>query len=197
VADRSRGGIFAGILLLGLGAVLLVMQFVPQVRAMDLWSLFPLVVGVAFLAGYGYGRQYGFLIPGCILTGLGLGALVARLLPGGVLAGLDATVAGLGLGFLAIYPIDLGARGRQPGQWWPLIPGGIILVTGVAPALWRDFWQVAPAVALIVIGGVILVRALRPHDVEPPVAPTAPSPEPPAPKAEAPKQDVQETDGPE
>jgi hypothetical protein len=161
VTERPRGGVFAGILLLGLGLVLLVMQFVPQVRAMDLWSLFPLVVGVAFLAGFGYARQYGFLIPGCILTGLGLGALIDKFVQGG-LFGVEGTVVGLGIGFLAIYPIDLAVRGRQPGQWWPLIPGGIILATGVAPALWKDFWQVAPAVALVVIGSVILIRAFAP-----------------------------------
>ena len=159
--DRPRGGVFAGILLLGLGLVLLVMQFVPQVRALDLWSAFPLVVGIAFLAGFAYARQYGFLIPGCILTGLGLGALVDRVLPVGLLP-VEGTVVGLGIGFLAIYPIDLAARGRQPGQWWPLIPGGIIVVTGLAPALWQDFWQVAPAIALIVIGGIILAGALMP-----------------------------------
>ena len=163
--EKPRGGVFAGILLLGLGVLLLLMQFVPQVRALDLWSAFPLVIGIAFLAGYAYSQQYGFLIPGCILTGLGLGTLVGRLVQVGFF-GSGAAAIGLGIGFLAIYPIDLIVRGRQPGQWWPLIPGGIILFTGVAPALWKDFWQVAPAVALIVIGGVILTRAFMPGGAE-------------------------------
>lgn len=161
MTDRPRGGVFAGVLLLVLGLLLLAAQFVPQVRALDLWSAFPVVIGVAFLGGYVYSRQYGFLIPGCILTGLGLGLLVARLVPVHAIAD-TATVTGLGLGFLAIYPIDLAVRGREPGQWWPLVPGGIILLTGLAPALWQDVWQVAPALALIVIGFIILARALTP-----------------------------------
>ena len=165
MSDRPRSGVFAGVLLLGLGLLLLATQFVPQLRALDLWSLFPLVIGIAFLAGYGFARQYGFLIPGCILTGLGLGVLVDRFVPGLGLPA-EASVIGLGVGFLAIYPIDLAVRGRQPGQWWPLIPGGIILFTGLAPALWKDFWQVAPAVVLIVIGIVVLVRAFTPGGSE-------------------------------
>ena len=163
MSDRPRRGVFAGALLLGLGVVLLVTQFVPQIRALDLWSLAPLAVGVAFLAAYAYGRHYGLLIAGCLLTGLGMGALLTQL-PLHVPS--EATVVGLGLGFIAVYPTDLAVRGRQPGQWWPLVPGVIIVFTGIAPALWNDFWRVAPAAVLIVIGIGILARAFMPGAAE-------------------------------
>ncbi len=38
-------------------------------------------------------------------------------------------VIGLGLGFLAIYLVDLAVN-RSKALWWPVIPGGILTVVG-------------------------------------------------------------------
>ena len=81
----------------------------------------PLVVGLVFLYVYEtQNRNIGFFIPGAILTGLGAGGFVAMLL------GLSGLIAvGLGLGFLAV-----AYQHRE--HWWALIPGGILILAGLA-----------------------------------------------------------------
>lgn len=104
-------------------------------------------------------REYGFLIPGSILTGLGIGvALESRVTDNGW-----TVVLGLGLGFLAIYLIDVLSGATRDGQWWPLVPGGILSAIGLglafdAQPLLRAFENWWPL--LLIIGGVMLL--LRP-----------------------------------
>jgi hypothetical protein len=73
---------------------------------------------------------------------------------------------GLGGGFLLIYVVS-ALRGRAPGDWWPLIPGGILTVIGLmlaanatgALAVIGRWW---PAVLVIAGLFIILRRPARP-----------------------------------
>ena len=85
-----------------------------------------LLGGLAFLATFIATRSYGFLVPGGILTGFGA-ALVAQDL--GLVD--DIGLFGLGGGFLLIPALQLATRmPRDGGWWWPLIPGGILVLLG-------------------------------------------------------------------
>ena len=68
---------------------------------------------------------------------------------------------GLGLGFIAIFVIATLYQGRS--HWWPLIPGGILLVSGLAEGsqAFRDLLAVGWPVVLILIGLIFLAGAFR------------------------------------
>lgn len=85
----------------------------------------PLLVGALFLVGYFVRRTYGFLIAGGILFGIGLGQLGEEIFD----VGDGIETIGLGLGFVSVYVIDRIDRADAP--WWPLIPGLILLATGL------------------------------------------------------------------
>jgi hypothetical protein len=118
------------------------------------------VIGAVFLVAYAVRREYGFLIPGAILTGLGIGvALENRVTTDNGWT----VVLGLGLGFVAIYAIDVLSGATRDGQWWPLVPGGILTAIGLGLAL--DAQPLLDALErwwplLLIIGGVLLL--LRP-----------------------------------
>jgi len=119
--DRDRN--FLALILIGAGVLFLVGQLniLP-----GFGGLFLLLIGGAFLYAYfntRAGYRIGFLIPGSILTGLGVGELLSDSLflrwTGG-----DITTVTLGLGFCMIWFFE-----RR--HWWALIPGGILLATGL------------------------------------------------------------------
>jgi hypothetical protein len=112
----------AGAVLIVLGLGLVALQIVGGMG--DAAALF--LVGGVFVFFYFARRVYGLLIPGCILLGIGLGRVGAA---GGFAVG-DLEPIGLGVGFLAIYLIDSIYRGRS--HWWPLVPGLILTLSGIA-----------------------------------------------------------------
>jgi len=138
-----------GLLLIGLGGILL-LALTTDVGGEVVVGF----AGLAFLAAYATQRTYGLLIPGGILTGLGTGLLLESVGVGG-----DVAAFGLGAGFVAIAIIDQLVTPGRSAWWWPLIPGGVLLVssagsvTGI-PDLGR---YLLPAV-LIVIGAALLLR---------------------------------------
>jgi hypothetical protein len=116
-----------------------------------------LLAGGSFIATYFYTEIYGLLIPGGVLFGLGLGSLGEWR----DVAVRDPNAVGVGIGFVAIYAIERLYRHRA--HWWPLVPGVILVGSGlgarfgeIGPILWR--W--APAI-LIVLGVVLVVRAMK------------------------------------
>lgn len=110
----------AGIILVVLGLMFLAAQWFDFTGAAVLGAL-----SVFFLVAYATTRKYGFLIPGMILGGLavGVGLQEYGYDPNG-----GVVVLGLGLGFVAIYLIDVLVQ--STARWWPLIPGGILSVVG-------------------------------------------------------------------
>lgn len=151
--DRRQARLFAGAILILLGLVLFAQRFIGGFGA----NITLLLIGGAFVAGYLYRRAYGLLIPGCILLGLGLASVGERSL----LAFGDLSSIGLGVGFLAIYVIARVVEGRT--HWWPLIPGGILLVTGLASGnqAMQRLLEVGWPVILILLGLLVLAGGWR------------------------------------
>ena len=97
-ADKRR---YMGVVLVVLGVLLFAVQFVGGTDG----AAKPIIIGAAFVVAYLSRREYGFLIPGCILLGLGLGRIGADLWNV-----YEYATIGLGVGFLAIYVIDPGGQ---------------------------------------------------------------------------------------
>ena len=167
---KRRGGVVGGLLLICLGVAFMVQQRYPQ--AFGAWMI---VAGLAlfFLVAYFYTREYGFLIPGCILMGIGLPLAYVQYATdqtGIVINGMSLDqggliVMGLGLGFVSIWLIDLLVSRGRPGGWWPLVPGGLLLAAGLAMSSDNEQWletisQWWPLV-FIFIGCGILLQVLR------------------------------------
>ena len=109
--------------------------------AAQIFDLEVLQRSVVFLLGvvfYGWGiarREPGGLIPGGILLGLGVGIILESSEAVGTIPGVGAGAGGLfmmsfALGWVAI---TVGtALFTDETQWWPLIPGAIMALIGVA-----------------------------------------------------------------
>ena len=146
-------GWLPGVILIVIGAALFAIQWLH----LDADAIV-LVIGLVFVAAYAATRRYGLLIPAGILTGLGAGILLEDF---GVTR--DPVVLGLGLGFLAIYGVDVVARrSPQRARWWPLIPGAILIAVAGAGGAFGDEGgraiQQAWPIILVVIGAWLLLR---------------------------------------
>ncbi len=122
MSAKKRSNVVTGSILIALGLGLFILQF-----AEDLGGEITLIfLGGVFLALYFNRGQLGFLIPGCILSGLGVGKLIEQLrIDSGEMGQI-----GLGVGFIAIAIIQQ-FKERQT-VWWPLIPGGFLIFSGLA-----------------------------------------------------------------
>ncbi len=141
-----------GLLLIALGMVMLLAQFFEFGPGLLL-----LFFGLLFFIAYGATRSFGLLIPACILAGLGIGIVVGR-----APMREDASVLlGLGLGFIAIFVIQLVVAGRS--HWWPLVPGGLLVLAGLAEAVPEGQVLVERGwpLVLILIGLAILAAQFR------------------------------------
>jgi hypothetical protein len=158
--ERQRR-IHAALALIIVGAALFLLQVTRGPAEVVVF----LVLGTAFLVGYFRSRAYGLLVAACILLGLGFGALGER-------SSIDFrsfSQFGLGLGFLCIFVIDTIYRGGA--HWWPLIPGGILLVTSVGDTRALRLLVKGWPLILVLIGVVLLLRARRgSRQEEPPSA---------------------------
>ncbi len=156
---RRRGGDASwvgGLVLITLGVLLLVGQTVP-----DLGRYVTLIVGLALLVLFVVTRQYGFLVPGCIVSGVGLGIVLASEFPGR--DGGAYFLLSMGSGFLAIWAI--GWLLRLPERhWWPLVPGGILTSIGAVTASGerpREIFDLAWPIVFVVVGVLIVIRSFR------------------------------------
>ena len=158
--SNERDQVVAAIILIAIGAIGLVTQVWKPSADLGGWVV--MVVGLAFLAAFGYTRRYGFAVPGGILTGLGAGIVASQVIRWTTTEGEGgAVVLGLGLGFLAILALQTFASEVRNG-WWPAIPGGILGTVGIALLVGGqavrllDFW----GVGVIAIGLIVLWRGL-------------------------------------
>jgi hypothetical protein len=154
-----RGG-FVGWFLILLGVVLLVINLFELTGS---WIL--LAIGGAFLAWYLDSRNYGLLIPACILLGLGLASILEGVRPW--YFDVEWTLLWIGLAFVAIYLVDRFTWHQS--STWPLWPGGILILISVWQTRWfsnlfdwlwwgvlADWWPV-----LIILLGIWLLRRRR------------------------------------
>ena len=121
--NTKNARVIPGLMLIIIGVFFLLAQYFEFGP-----GLFVLLLGVAFLIAFAFSRAYGLLIPGCILAGIGVGLLFERSMNSGVTISL-----GLGLGFIAIFVVQKIFNGDS--HWWPLVPGGILVVLGIAEAV--------------------------------------------------------------
>lgn len=133
---RDRGALIAGTVVIVIGLIFLLAQFIPDVGR---WVV--LLIGLIFLGGFVVRRDYGLLVAGCIISGVGAGVVLEGILDdqwsGSVM------LFSIAAGFVAIWVISAllrqgggeWARGVDRGVgralWWPLIPGGILALIGV------------------------------------------------------------------
>jgi hypothetical protein len=150
MTQQQRQQAIAGVALVILGLALYYLEVLGH-------SLVLFLVGGGFLVVYLYRREFGLLIPACIILSLGLGNVLSSAIPD-VTKGLT-----LGLGFVAITVIALIYEKRF--VWWPLIPGGVLVLLNlprgrelVSAVL--DNWQLG----LVVVGIIVLITAfVRPR----------------------------------
>ena len=151
VARPGRDRNMLGLILIGGGLLFLFAQL----------GLFPgfgnvvlLLLGGIFLYAYFTTKpdyRIGFLIPGSILTGLGVGVLLENApIFGSVFDG-GIVPMFLGLGFVLIWFLE-----RR--HWWALIPGGILVMSGMSSL--RVFGTLWP-LALIAVGVYLLYGQSR------------------------------------
>ena len=108
-------------------AVVLVVAFIALIIAEGLSeAILFYLMGAMFVMTYLALEIYAPLIAGGILLGIALGLVGDR----SPLSVGDIRSIGLGVGFAAIYVIAVVSQGRS--HWWPLIPGLIFLVGGIA-----------------------------------------------------------------
>ena len=147
------GQVAAGLALIVLGGALLALERLDGAPE----HLFLILVGGVFAAGYFYKRAYGLLIPAGILIGLGSGLAFDDLYSGSFSD--DSSAAfGLGVGFLLIYVVSL--LYERANRWWPLIPGGVLVIAGFPNWDWADqvldYWPVA----VMAVGLFLLFRGV-------------------------------------
>jgi hypothetical protein len=151
MAERERR-IAAGLTLIVLGGILYLLERSVGIDA----AAVLLIIGGAFLAYYFYKREYGLLIPACIMLGLGTGTVVSQ-------TQYDygqPSLWGLGLGFISIFIIAWITQ--RESHWWPLIPGGILVLLGLPRTqgiieFLFDNWPLI----LVAVGVLILIGAFR------------------------------------
>ena len=152
MSDRKTSQMSAGLILIAVGLGLYLIERVEGIGP----EAVMLVIGAAFLIAYFVRKKYGLLIPGCVLLGIGVGNVG----DGTFLAFGESSMLGLGFGFIAIYVIARLYEGKS--HWWPLIPGAVMLLTGIPVSqdwveyLWQH-WQLI----LVLIGALIVISAFR------------------------------------
>jgi hypothetical protein len=161
----EQSDIRGGLVLILVGVAFLAANLIPALVA-----YVPLLIGLGLLLLFAIRRSYGLLVPAGIVTGVGLGIFLATRLAEPSAGA--AFLWSLGGGFLAIWLLGLLFR-LPENHWWPLIPGGILILVGGAAAestLARDslvllgnWWPLI----LVAVGLMILVQHYRGEDNNP------------------------------
>jgi len=147
-----RSPVVGGLALIVVGLALFFLRGSMETRV-----LMFLFMGGVFIAAAVYERTYGFLVPGGIMLGLGIGLLAEdwAWLPIS-----ESTPFGLGLGFLLIYALDRLLM--REGSWWPLVPGGMLMLVGIGMQrdvvrwVFREGWPLA----IVAVGVFLVLRGL-------------------------------------
>jgi len=139
MVESNKGSYIAGLLLilLGVGYITGFTIFGENIRNIQV------LLGGIFLAGYFHKNSYGLLIPGCLLLGIAFSDPLSSMIHHS-----NLSTFGLGVGFIAIYLIDLIYNGKT--HWWPLIPGVVLLLPKLISM--RMLFTVGWGVGLIVLG---------------------------------------------
>ncbi len=126
---ETRDRVILGVMLIAIGLLVFLSQIVdvPQVELLILPGL-----ALIFLLWGLLTREVGLMIPGGILAGIALGVY---LIAGPYAGQIEENQGGIFLlAFSAGWALIslLSLISKQGFQWWPLIPGGIIGLVGLA-----------------------------------------------------------------
>ena len=142
---------FTGIGLVVIGALLFYLQW----RGGASQAVVLAIIGGTFVLGYFARKQYNLLVPGGVLLGLALGSVIEQQAP----RLSNPSALGIGIGFIGIYVID--RLYRKESTWWPLIPGGILVISGIATAMEKAAWLFSKGwPLLLVIAGVLVLTGI-------------------------------------
>ena len=164
--EKKTNNLIGGMILIGIGLLALVGQFVDLQLGEYVGLMILPALGVIFLVWGIIARDFGPLIPGGILSGLGLGIILGEKVswPEGVDEGGAFLLAfALGWGLITL----LSALVTAKTQWWPLIPGGIIGLVGPAVFFGGILWPTLNVmnlgwpVALIILGVSVILNARK------------------------------------
>jgi len=160
-ARRGRGFPWLGVLLVLLGVGLLVQYVFPTV---SVGTLVLLAIGLAFVAGWAFGRSWFSMVPGVLFVALGLAELIEDL---ALLGPAGADVPGLASSALAIGLLVIWGVGyvRERRWRWPLWGAAIFGLIGAAQLSGRltnipELGALWP-VLIIAVGVLVLLNARR------------------------------------
>jgi hypothetical protein len=142
-----------GIFLVVLGVLLLAQLWFPALATAG--SLLFLAAGVAFLVSWLVNRGIGSLYLGSIMVALAAPGLLAA---GGVVQGPGVGTLCLGVAFLFTAAVRWVSGG---GVGWQAALGGLLAVIGAAQLAFPAFGVLVWPLALVIAGGLLLVRASR------------------------------------
>jgi hypothetical protein len=151
---QKRRGLAAAVLIL-LGLSLFLLRLVEG----SAWALLFFPLGALLIGLYLYRRLDWYLVSGCIFLGIGLGSIGERISLG---VG-NFSAVGLGTGFIAIYVVHL--IHERKSAWWPLVPGLILVIGGIASAsrALAEFSERAWPLLFVVAGLIVWFVTFRPH----------------------------------
>lgn len=128
-STTKRNRLVAGIALIAIGAVVFLAQITNNAELS--WLVVP-ALALIFLAWGLFSREFGLLIPGGILAGIAGGIYLVL----GPLS--DVEGEAVGGAFLLAFAAGWGLISllsfftHEGFHWWPLIPGGILALIGLA-----------------------------------------------------------------
>jgi len=160
-ATEARDRVILGVMLIAIGLLVFLSQVIdlPQIELLILPGL-----AMIFLLWGLLTREIGLLIPGGILAGIALGVY---LIIGPYAGQIEENQGGIFLlAFSAGWALIslLSLISKQGFQWWPLIPGGIIGLVGLAVMRGGAAMQLleilgyAWPLALVAVGAYLLLR---------------------------------------
>lgn len=170
---KTNGGLIGGLILLFVGIVALIGQFVPDTWGEFFGTFLLLGLGLVFLAVGIITREGGWFIPGGILTGLGAGTALITSSFSERLSGDEGGwfLLVFAAGWLLI-PIMTAIFARET-HWWALIPAAIIGLVGLAVLYGGVFMDTLEwvgklwPIVLIIAGGLLLWKVRRgPREVQ-------------------------------
>jgi hypothetical protein len=166
---KKENGWIGGLVLIAIGLLALFGQLLPEGITSNLGLYIVSALGLIFIIWGIAARNDGLMIPGGILSGIGLGIILiegvrwpANVDEGGVFMLAFAAGWVLIVGLTAVF--------TPKTHWWPLIPGGIMAVIGLAVLFGGLFMTALELVgilwpvALIILGLFILYQARRPRE---------------------------------
>ncbi len=164
--ENKMNGWVGGMILIGIGLVALAGQIFDIQLSVNLGLFILPILGAIFVLWGILTRNVGPLIPGGILSGLGLGIILVETIswPANVDdGGIFLLAFSLGWALITV----LTAVFTDKTHWWPLIPGGILALIGLAVLFGGAFWQALNLmnlvwpVLLIVLGLSVIFHARK------------------------------------